>query len=149
MGSLDIPRRAVIRGTTVTGAAAVAGYVLARNRDAAGDAGTTAAANGYGAAPTTAGRRLADLDDVPLQGGFVVEEADVVLTRDDTGEVRGFSSTCTHQGCTVSSVHGGVIVCPCHDSRFDARTGAPLAGPAARALAGVPVAVRDNAVFTA
>jgi len=89
MGALDIPRRAVIRGATVTGAAAVAGYVVARNSDAAGDAGATAAENGYGAEPATAGRRLADLDDVPLRGGFVVEEADVVLTRDDTGEVRG------------------------------------------------------------
>lgn len=148
MGELDIPRRAVIRGATVTGVAAVVGYVVARNSDAARTTRATAAANGYGAAPSSAGRRLADLGDVPLGGGLVVEDADVVLTRDDVGDVRGFSATCTHQGCTVSSVQGGAILCPCHGSRFDARSGAPIAGPATRALAAIPVTVRDSAVFT-
>ena len=149
MGALDIPRRAFIRGATVTCAAAVAGYVVARNSWAAGQTRATAAANGYGAAPSSAGHPLANLKDLPVGGGLVVEEANVVLTRDATGEVRGFSATCTHQGCTVSSVQDGAILCPCHGSRFDAVSGSPVAGPAARALAKISVAVRDNAVFTA
>jgi Rieske Fe-S protein len=147
MGSLDIPRRAVVRGVTVTGVAAVAGFALARTSEAADPATETTAANGYGAEPGDAGRRLAALDDVPPGGGLVVE--DVVLTRDDAGDVRGFSATCTHQGCTVSGVEGGVILCPCHGSSFDALTGSPVAGPAPSALAEVPVTVRDDGVFTA
>jgi len=147
MGTLDIPRRAVIRGVTVTGLAAVAGYLVARSSDAAAPGNDTAGANGYGSPPEDAGRRLAALDDVPPGGGLVVE--DVVLTRDDNGDVRGFSATCTHQGCTVGSVQDGAIGCPCHGSLFDASTGEPVAGPATRALAEVPVAVRDDAVFTA
>jgi Rieske Fe-S protein len=87
--------------------------------------------------------------DVPQGGGFVVQDANIVLTRDDAGEVRAFSATCTHQGCTVTSVQGGVILCPCHGSRFDAWSGQPVAGPAVRGLAEIPVAVRDDAVVTA
>ena len=62
--------------------------------------------------------------------------------------MRGFSSTCTHQGCTVSSVENGAIVCPCHGSRFDSRTGSPVQGPATQALRGVPVVIRGDTVFT-
>lgn len=148
MGAIDIPRRAVIRGATVTGLAAVAGYVTTRNRDAASSTEVSAAANGYGAEPSDAGRRLADLSEVPTGGGLVVDDADAVLTRDDSGDVRAFSATCTHQGCTVSSVQGGTIRCPCHGSTFDAVTGEPVAGPATIALAVIPVTVRDGAVFT-
>jgi Rieske Fe-S protein len=147
MSALDVPRRALLRGAVVTGLAAIAGYVAARHSAAAGTKRATAAANGYGAAPSV-GRRFATLAAVPPGGGLVVESADVVLTRSQTGEVRGFSATCTHQGCTVSSVTDGAIVCPCHGSRFDASTGAVVAGPARQPLAKVPVVVRDNAVFS-
>jgi Rieske Fe-S protein len=146
--AFDLPRRAVIRGVTVTGAAAVAGYVVGRSSDAATQPSVPAAANGYGAVPGDAGRRLAALGDVPVGGGVVVQDANIVLTRDDTGQVRGFSATCTHQGCTVTSVQDGVILCPCHGSRFDARSGAPVAGPAVSALAEIPVSVRGDAVVT-
>jgi Rieske Fe-S protein len=148
MGALDVPRRALLRGAVVTGMAAVAGYVAARNSAAAGAKSATAAANGYGAAPSV-GRRFAALSAVPAGGGLVVEDANVVLTRSQAGDVRGFSATCTHQGCTVSSVTDGAILCPCHGSRFDANTGAVVAGPARQPLAKVPVVVRDNAVFSA
>jgi Rieske Fe-S protein len=46
-------------------------------------------------------------------------------------------------------VTDGAILCPCHGSRFDANTGAVVAGPARQPLAKVPVVVRDNAVFSA
>jgi Rieske Fe-S protein len=72
----------------------------------------------------------------------------VVLTRDDQGTVHGFSSTCTHQGCTVSGVEHGTIVCPCHGSRFDIRTGAAVQGPATKPLREVSVVVRGDNVFT-
>ena len=63
--------------------------------------------------------------------------------------MHAFSATCTHQGCTVGPVRDGRIVCPCHGSEFDARTGAVVRGPATRPLPQVRVVVRDGAVFTA
>ncbi|MFP5346415.1 MAG: Rieske (2Fe-2S) protein [Actinomycetes bacterium] len=146
--AFDIPRRAWIRGVTATGVAVVAGYVVGRNSHAATRGSASEAANGYGPEPPSGGRPLARLDDVPRGGGLVVRDANIVLTRDDAGQVRAFSATCTHQGCTVSSVQDGVIVCPCHGSRFDARNGRPVAGPASRPLAEVPVAVRNDTVVT-
>jgi Rieske Fe-S protein len=128
-------------------AAGVAGYVVAKNSDAAGPKPATAAAN-YAGGGTAGGTRLAGVDEVPPGGGVILDGAGVVLTRDAGGTVRGFSAVCTHQGCTVSSVQNGTINCPCHGSRFDVRTGAPVAGPASRPLPAVPVAVRDGAVFT-
>ena len=57
----------------------------------------------------------------------------VVLTRDAKGAVRGFSALCTHQGCSVSSVGGGAISCPCHGSRFTPY-GEVITGPATKGL---------------
>jgi Rieske Fe-S protein len=62
--------------------------------------------------------------------------------------VHGFSAVCTHQGCTVGSVSGGAIVCPCHGSQFNAQTGAVIAGPAPRPLPKVAVVVRNGNVYT-
>jgi Rieske Fe-S protein len=88
------------------------------------------------------------LDQLPAGGGLVLKKRNLVLTRDAQGAVKAFSALCTHQGCSVTAVKSGKISCPCHGSLFDARTGAPVAGPAERPLRAVPVVVRDGTVFT-
>jgi Rieske Fe-S protein len=144
-----LARRSVLRGLAVALGAAVAGFVVTRASGLADPKGQAAAANAYGPASKTTDEPLAGLDDVPVGGGIVIESASIVLTRDAGGAVHGLSATCTHQGCTVSSVENGVISCPCHGSSFDAQSGAPIAGPATRPLPEIPVAVRDNSVFLA
>jgi Rieske Fe-S protein len=141
-------RRSALRGLGVAVGAGVAGYLVARTSSAAHGKGLTTAANGYGAARTE-GRRLADLGQLPVGGGLILTTARIVLTRGRNGTVHGFSAVCTHQGCTVTSVRDGVIGCPCHGSRFDAQTGAVLAGPAPRPLPPIPVVIRDGEVYTA
>ena len=138
-------RRSVLRGAAAVAVGGVAGFVVARNSDAAKALAAGAAANAYGAAAPTAGNDpVARLTDVPSGGGLVV--GDVVITRDgDT--VHAFSATCTHQGCIVSNVTDGEIHCPCHGSAFDASTGAVVTGPATRPLPVVGVEVRDGAIF--
>jgi Rieske Fe-S protein len=143
----DLSRRAVVRGATLTAVAGAAGFVVARRSDAAKATSATTAANAYGAPAAAQGSALVAVDRIPDGGGVVLESRHVVVTKDATGTVRGFSATCTHQGCTVSSVDNGAISCPCHGSRFDAATGAVVQGPATRALAAVPVVVRDGNVF--
>ena len=108
----------------------------------------TTGANGYG--PTaSAGRYLAPLSLVPPGGGVVLTAQKIVLVREPSGIVKGFSAICTHQGCTVATVQKGVISCPCHGSQFSAVTGAVVHGPATRPLPTVAVVLRDNAVYTA
>jgi len=147
-------RRSALTGAVVTAVAAVVGFVVARNSSAAKAKASMAAANGYGPASASGSRsgsqgtRLAALSQVPAGGGVVLAQADVVLVRSTSGTVLGFSATCTHQGCTVSSVQGGLIRCPCHGSAFDATTGAVVNGPASRPLPKVSVVVRDDSVYT-
>ncbi|WP_462183761.1 Rieske (2Fe-2S) protein, partial [Frankia sp. AgKG'84/4] len=95
--------------------------------------------------------RLALLDQVhdAAEGGLILDSEGVVLTRNAAGEVQGFSKICTHQGCSVNQVSGDRILCPCHGSAFDTRTGAPVAGPAKAPLPPVAVAVRGGEVFPA
>ncbi|MDX6200303.1 MAG: hypothetical protein QOJ79_3454 [Actinomycetota bacterium] len=142
----DTPtRRSVLRGLSLAVVAGVAGFVVARRSDAAKAPSSTSAANAYGTTPTGGqGQLLTALDKVPVDGGLVVDG--VVLTR-DAGGVFGFSATCTHQGCTVSTVRNGRIQCPCHGSAFHASTGAVLHGPATRPLTPVPVIVGNGNVY--
>ena len=146
MSSDGLSRRSVLRGLAVTLVGGVAGFAVARNSGAAHPG--SGAANAYGTTPG-GGRFLATLRQVPVSGGIVLAGAQVVLTRDAAGQVHGFSAVCTHQGCTVSTVAGGTIDCPCHGSRFSAETGAVVNGPATRPLPAVPVTVRNGSVYTA
>lgn len=144
-----LSRRSVLIGGAVTVAAGVVGFAVARGSDAARPKGQGAAANGYGAPPNPPPAPLVRVDQVPSNGGVIVASRGVVVTRDQTGALHAFSATCTHQGCTVAAVAKGTIDCPCHGSRFDVTTGAPVAGPATRPLPKVTVAVRDGEVYTA
>jgi Rieske Fe-S protein len=69
------------------------------------------------------GDALANVDDVEVGGGFINASERVVITQPAEGQFRGFSAICTHQGCTVSSVSGGTINCPCHGSRYSIEDG--------------------------
>ncbi len=56
-----------------------------------------------------------------------------VIVRDSAGQLSALSAVCTHAGCEVT-YEGGQLVCPCHGSVFNARTGAVLQGPASQPL---------------
>jgi len=144
---LALTRRGALRGSGVALLGAVAGYLAARNSTAARGPDGASAANAYGPAAAAGGRMLVALDRVPVGGGVVLAKDKVVVTRPAADDVRAFSAVCTHQGCTVDGVAGGIISCPCHGSRFDAATGAVRNGPAARPLAKVAVVVRSGKVF--
>ena len=141
----DVSRRSVLRGCALAVVGGVAGFAVARQSNAADDKSPTAAANGYGPSSTSADKAaLTTVSAVPAGGGVVKDG--VVVTKDDSGTIHAFSATCTHQGCTVSSVSGGAIICPCHGSKFDAGTGAVVQGPATRPLPQVAVTVQGDQI---
>lgn len=151
-------RRALLRGSALAAIAGAAGFAVARRTDAADKSsamtaanayGVPMAANAYGTPAMDQGVALGSAGEVPAGGGVVLRKNDVVLTKDQQGTVRAFSAICPHSGCTVAKVEQGLIACPCHGSRFDARTGAVVSGPAEEGLGEVPVEVRDGTVFTA
>jgi Rieske Fe-S protein len=143
-------RRSLLSGAVVAAVAGVAGYVVAAQSALARSSPTTGGANGYGTPPpSSGGKRLIAVARVPAGGGVVLAQDGVVVTRSRTGAVHGFSSICTHQGCTLASVQGGDIVCPCHGSRFNYLTGTVANGPATRPLPVVAVTERNGYVVTA
>ena len=68
--------------------------------------------------------------DLPL--GLSVAGTAIVHRHAD-GKVQAWAARCTHLGCRLDRVVDGVVVCPCHGSRFDA-AGRVLAGPATQPL---------------
>jgi Rieske Fe-S protein len=144
-------RRRLLAGMTAGGAVAAlggcaiygspTGQAAAPSYPAGGDAGSAPAGPG--------GAVLARLADIPVGGGTVLADQGVVLTQPSAGTVKGFSSVCTHQGCTVASVSGGTINCPCHGSRYAITDGSVTAGPAPRPLPPVPVTVDGDTVTRA
>jgi Rieske Fe-S protein len=91
------------------------------------------------------GVTLALVADVPEGGGVI--KGDYVITQPAAGKYKAFSKVCTHAGCDVSKVDGGVIVCPCHGSTFSMEDGSPVSGPAKKPLPEKKVTVDgDNIV---
>lgn len=126
-------RSASRRMVLVAGAAATAG-ALAGCAVYGREPGPAPAPPGDGppeAAPPGAARpeagggagALARTGDVPAGGGLILADQQVVVTQPTSGQFRGFSSICTHQGCAVASVSDGTINCPCHGSRFSIADG--------------------------
>ncbi|SIM82890.1 ubiquinol-cytochrome c reductase iron-sulfur subunit [Micromonospora cremea] len=63
-----------------------------------------------------------------------------------------YSLLCTHAGCPVRIYLKGTgqVLCPCHQSSFDLLADArPVAGPAARALPGLPIEVGPDGFLRA
>lgn len=68
----------------------------------------------------------------------------LIVVRSSTSVYTAFSSTCTHNGCQVPVPDAkGVIVCPCHGSKFDA-TGKMTKGPAKKDLPKATVVLQGS-----
>ncbi len=69
-----------------------------------------------------------------------------VVVREANGTLIAHSAVCTHAGCTVG-YQGGQLVCPCHASVFNARTGAVITGPATAPLPARTVVEHGGAIY--
>jgi Rieske Fe-S protein len=129
-------RRTLLRGAVVGGVAlpllAACGGGDASDADSGGGAGS--------------GGATVATSDVPVGGGTILEGQQVVVTQPSKGDFKAFTAVCTHQGCIVTQVTGGLIVCPCHGSKFSIDDGSPQAGPAQSALAPKKVSVEGDQI---
>lgn len=113
-----------------------------------------AGGTGSGASPGSGGggnapAALAKTSDVPVGGGTILTDKKIVITQPQSGTFHAFTAVCTHQGCTVSSVSGGTINCPCHGSKFNITNGSVVNGPAASPLAPVSIKVQGTSIVQA
>jgi Rieske Fe-S protein len=100
-------------------------------------------------ATTSGPQKLGPTSDVPVGGGKIYPDANVVVTQPTQGTFEGFVATCTHQGCQVSSVADGTIDCACHGSRFSIKDGSVVNGPATLPLHTAKLTVTGNEIATA
>ena len=97
-------------------------------------------------------RRIASLDSLPIGGSLVFEypgEHDTcVLVRLAEAEVVAYGQKCTHLSCAVvPKPDQAVLHCPCHEGRFDLRSGRPIAGPPRRPLPRIVLEVRGRDIY--
>jgi Rieske Fe-S protein len=158
-------RRLVLLGAGAAGATAVLaacgtgssstssnGSEFSNNPGPAGSAGAGTGSTGGGdtgdtGGATGGGTALAATADVPQGGGII--SGDLVITQPVSGTYKAFSKVCTHAGCDVSKIDAGVIVCPCHNSKFSLETGEPVSGPATKALPETKVKVSGANIVAA
>ena len=154
MTDLGPSRRNVITGLAAAG---LAGPILAAcgssnsNSSASGTTGSSQApaspsapagsgGGGGGGIPTA---------EIPVGGGKIFADQQVVVTQPKAGEFKAFSAICTHQGCPVSRVSGGTIDCPCHGSQFSIQDGSVQGGPAPSPLPEMKVTVTGSRLTVA
>ena len=97
-------------------------------------------------------RRVAAIDDVPVGGtvafSYPDEHEACLLVRLTVSEFVAFSQQCTHLSCAVvPRPEEGSFFCPCHEGRFDLRTGTPIAGPPKRPLTRIVLERRGSEIY--
>src|SRR3954453_5677796 len=138
----DVSRRNVLRGVAVGGVALPLLAACGGGGDSSGSSSSDPASGGGsasgGATVTTA--------DVPVGGGTILKDQQVVVTQPDKGDFKAFTAVCTHQGCLVGKVSDKKIICPCHGSEYSITDGAVLGGPAPAPLAAKQVSVKGHQI---
>jgi nitrite reductase/ring-hydroxylating ferredoxin subunit len=137
-----LPRRRALMGAAVGGLSLP---LLA----ACGGGSTTAQPPTFGGGPTSprggasrgSGSKVTPLvatSQVPVGGGVILRNDNVVVTQPTKGTFACFSATCTHAGCPLANVAAGTINCPCHGSQFSIKDGSNVTGPMGMAAGSVP-----------
>jgi nitrite reductase/ring-hydroxylating ferredoxin subunit len=130
----QVSRRRLMRNAAIAGGVVAAGVGLA------------ACGGGASASPPSGPTVLGKTSDIPVGGGVIYANDHVVVTQPVAGTFKGFSSTCTHLGCTVDKVAGGLIMCPCHGSAYSVTDGSVKQGPAPKALPAEHITIKGTQV---
>jgi Rieske Fe-S protein len=97
-------------------------------------------------------QRVASVDDLAVGGALVFRYPDetepCVLVRIGVSDFVAFSQKCTHLSCAVIPRPAeNAFYCPCHEGRFDLRTGRPTAGPPQRPLPRITLDIRGRDIY--
>jgi 3-phenylpropionate/trans-cinnamate dioxygenase ferredoxin subunit len=72
-----------------------------------------------------------------------------ILLANVAGEFFAVDDTCTHEDASLSTgcLHGGMVKCPLHGSRFSLKTGEPQEDPATEPLRTYPLKVAEGQIW--
>jgi nitrite reductase/ring-hydroxylating ferredoxin subunit len=139
MPGRPVPRRRTVLRTAAV--APVAGLGLSAC-SSGGDASSSSSAT------PTASVELGAGSEVAKGASKLYLDQNVVVSRADDGSLKAFSNICTHAQCAINTLQGTTLVCPCHGSEFDARTGKVLRSPATEPLHELSVETRNGKIVT-
>jgi nitrite reductase/ring-hydroxylating ferredoxin subunit len=153
------PRRAVLVSGGLAGIG-LAGLAVTACGGSSGSGDSVSAGSGSGASglassgssPAAGGGMTTTLgatSEVPVGGGKIFTSAKVVVTQPSAGEYKAFSAVCTHAQCIVDQVADGTIDCPCHGSKFSAKDGSVITGPASSPLPSQKISVSSGQISLA
>jgi len=73
---------------------------------------------------------------------------DKIAVANVAGTFHAFDDTCTHAGCSLAGgdLEEATVICPCHGSEFDVRSGEVLQGPARESVATYETRVEDGSL---
>ena len=111
--------------------------------------GSSPAGQSPGGTGSSGSSVLAKTTDIPVGGGKILAGRKIVITQPKAGSFNAFTAVCTHLGCTVGTVAGGTINCPCHGSKFSITNGSVVNGPATSPLAPVSIKVQGTSIVQA
>jgi thiosulfate dehydrogenase [quinone] large subunit len=156
-GPGTVRRRALVDGSVaaiaVAGTGLLAGSLAARlgRRDGgtaaqpgtatppSGAGAVAGVGNGTAASPPSAGAASVAAADVRVGGAVRTTDPAtgdaVYVLQPEQGRYTALSAVCPHARCVVNPPKDGKLVCPCHNSVFDAVTGARESGPSPTGLA--------------
>jgi Rieske Fe-S protein len=110
---------------------------------AGGGAAESQGSGGSGSGGSVGGSLTTPKADIPVGGGKIFTDAQVVVTQPKSGEFKAFTAVCTHQTCIVAEVLQ-TINCNCHGSKFSITDGSVVTGPATAPLASKKVTAKGN-----
>ncbi len=154
------PRRAALAGIGLAGLAVAVTACGGSSGSSGGDSMSGGSGSGSGGSPMagsgsspSAGMggasALGPTSEVPVGGGKIFTSAKVVVTQPSAGDYQAFSAVCTHQQCIVDQVANGTIDCPCHGSKFSAKDGSVITGPATSPLPSQKISVSSGKISLA
>lgn len=151
-GSRTFSRRTVMAGACGVACAATvagcAGYVGGGQQKppASGGGGATTSGGGAGG---SGGGAIASTADIPVGGGKIFADEQIVITQPKAGTFKAWDTTCTHDGCAVTKVGKETIDCPCHGSKYSIEDASVVAGPAPAPLAKKQIKVSGDKITLA
>ena len=96
--------------------------------------------------------RIAGVADLAPKGSlafrYPTEHDPCLLVRTSDTEFVAFSQVCTHLSCAViPRPDENIFLCPCHEGKFNLRTGAVVAGPPQRPLPRIDLEIRNGDIY--
>jgi nitrite reductase/ring-hydroxylating ferredoxin subunit len=124
---------ATVSGGMCVGTGAIAAGVFPRHGEGGGE-------------PRLISRTLPEGE--ALAFNYPTPDDPAIAVRLESGELVGYSSVCTHLACGVIwRKDDGELFCPCHDGKFDPKTGSPTGGPPKRPLPAIALEERADGIY--